>query len=880
MPNDYSEMPFDFEGDAKVAPQSHTGPGRGVSSDENRPEPGLDVPPDESRPDPDWNMPPDDDMPPSASLPDDEPPPPDDAFFAANEGEYIDDEGYYTYDMAPEDREGVPVFSADDASSSLLSTLNDEQREAALHMDGPCLVTAGPGTGKTHTMTARVENLVRNGVSPDNILVMTFTKKAAGEIRDRLASVHPAFKRVRAGTFHSIAIEIIRNEMRKLNKTYTLIDDTEEKNALAGVFYTAAGLKKTEDADGVDFWAVHTVFSKWAQDGVMPEPGELRKVSEIYMDGAEDPSMADSISESFYNTLDRVFARGTNDFASENAEGKLLEIFEHFKTYKQEQSIFSFDDCIIEASRILSGPSGARYRSRYQYVNVDEFQDSDVRQIEFVSKLVADHNNIFVVGDDKQAIYAWRGAHFRVFDDFREVYSPREVALVRNYRSTDEIISSVNTVAKIRPRASSPLVGCGNNGHAATMYEYTNYDPSVAAHDIVSALLSSGNEYKDMAVLFSSHAFGTSAEVQAELDQRKIPYEVVGGRRITDSVLFKDCKNVMRIMDNPGYEMGWRDLAAKFPGIGAVAALKISNALKDAGSLKGAVEVLDEMKVTPSLSEGKRLFRDFVAKLASLGKTPSPQEVCDAVLAPLALCWSKMQFSEISRLSPECLDWNIWLEKPIHAGRVIVSEVGDMVKEMRKTKGAAQVKKVENAGLNAMTGVTRSLNIMRFIASFNNISSTCGAWLDNVSFDDNQKKDDEEKKNRITLSTIHGAKGREWNMVVVPELIGGCFPAKRLMAKLIKEASLTGRSLREVMNNDVDYNEKKNLLYVAVSRAKKELIMMCGRNAPSTLLLDLAEKSVKDGSIRTKDGKPWGGNYLAFGKHEQEQMARKYPAMR
>lgn len=768
---------------------------------------------------------------------------------------------------------------------SLLADLNPEQREAAYKKDGAWLVTAGPGTGKTRTMTARVEALVEGGIDPGKILVMTFTKKAANEIRERLAAVSPVLGEVRAGTFHSVAIGIIREEYG--DHRFTLFDDGEELSALKGMLAATCGQRKDEDVDGDSLFAFYRAV---VENGDRIRPGDVPRVYHAILgEDADVPEgsvggRGDEVTERFYAQFAPIFANGK--YCNLDTEDAVLAFFDDFSAYKAENAIFSYNDCIIEARRILDSPAGRKYRERYLYVNVDEFQDSDIRQIAMVNSLVRDHGNIFVVGDSKQSIYAWRGAHFRVFDDFRERWSPGEVELVRNYRSTEEIIDAVNAVALIRRDPSAPLCGTERNGSGVLIDLPYEYIPEEAASKIAKRIgeaLARGVAPSDIAVLFRSHRYGTSGALQGHLQRKGIPFDVIGGIRMTDRVLFKNIRNVMRIVDNPRCRMPWQSLASQFPGIGKVQARAIADEAAKGENFRDAVRRVGTIHGTSSAMKGLDLFRRFLGRIAGMDAGTPSRNILAAIAGPLALAAAGLDQGR-AMTAPDRL---LLAERHLSGDRGLRQEAIDYVKEcadrlrnyrpetdmlgrpVQETPQERNRRKRDYDALSTLAGMlpmklADASAILRFADMFCSGSGGAGDWLDKLAFDEGTK---DENRERITLSTIHGAKGREWNEVHVPELVRDCFPSSALMRKIETDARRLGIDMAEAARDNVSWNEEKNLLYVAVSRAKMALVLYADMRSPSPILAELAAVNREKKAIRTTKGDVWnsGGACMAPG---------------
>lgn len=672
-------------------------------------------------------------------------------------------------------------------------SLNKEQQLAAQHKDGPCLVLAGPGTGKTHTMIARTHYLIKDGVKPDKVIVMTFTKKAANEIKERLTRIDKAYEFVKAGTFHSVAIDIIRRYGKM--PSLSIIDDDEESAEL--IRYVADRLKVQSPDSLIPKKILHAAYKMRPHKDGSHNYGYDKKIFEEYNEGFPfeiDPIRCDNTTASFLKDVENMVEEGlAPDFLGDSPERVLVLLFKGFERKKKSLGILSFDDCITVGTEILQGSSGDSIREQIEFISVDEFQDSNADQIEFVNELCSHNNNIFVVGDDKQSIYCWRGAYPKVFDDFRERYNPREVNLIQNYRSTANVINFVNSVAKDRPKDSPLLTTEQKTGASPILIEVDSgsipdLDDSVGVQaQKIFDIVKNTRDYKNTAVLFRSHMFGVSISLQRMFMEARIPFKLVGGMGFMDTRVFKRCKDVMRILENPSWAMPWINILGMFPGIGDGAATLLAKNIGFADNFQEALSTLGKSKheLSKKAQLGHEEAMSFLYPLRNMSKSSKSMDVANAVMTEIAYLVNGWSIKEVDRSQ----DWKMFIKN------------------------------------SNPEGVSMPANVLQAIHEICERHSTVSAWLDAVNVDDSPT---DEEKNEVTLSTVHGAKGKEWDHVFIPELKKGQFPNSKI-------AQFNDDSLGET----IQFNEERNIFYVAVSRAKKNLYLLGPKNKLSPFLANL-----------------------------------------
>lgn len=407
--------------------------------------------------------------------------------------------------------------------SSLLEGMNENQVEAILHRDGPALVVAGAGSGKTTVMTKRVAALIESGVSPDEILLLTFTNKAAANMVERARRFTPFADRVVAGTFHSIGLRLIKENANLFNLPAppTIIDPADTESTMKAIVKRLA-----------------------SKDENLPKADTIAKIHSFAVNTMRD------VEDIVYEKHEQ-FA-----FALKFIEKCIAE----YRAFKRERALFDFDDLLLVWNRMLDNPKlAAEMRRRFAYVMIDEHQDSNALQCSIIAKLGGGHPNVMVVGDPAQAIYGFRGAAPRTMFSFKDLWPhARLIYLNTNYRSTEEVLAVGNAVdASMTERFDRQLLAApGARGLKPMMVTVPANDQEARyIADKVLEHKSEGIELEEQAVLVRSlHA---ARMIELEFDRRRIPYRVFGGLKVSEAKHIKDFLSVVRCAVNPLDEPAW-----------------------------------------------------------------------------------------------------------------------------------------------------------------------------------------------------------------------------------------------------------------------------------------------------------------------------------
>jgi DNA helicase-2/ATP-dependent DNA helicase PcrA len=600
--------------------------------------------------------------------------------------------------------------------------LNKEQFEAATAGDGPLLVLAAAGTGKTRTLVHRVAYLVERGVDPSRILLLTFTNRAAREMLERAEKVvGPEVSTIWSGTFHSICARLLRRYGAAIGYPpgFQIIDDDDQKKLIGEII-------KDTVKDAKDF-------------------PKKEVVAKMISEAANEQTPVVRIAERW-----QTKAAG---FEPEDVE----RIAGRYSARKLELNAMDFDDLLVNGLKLLKTQERIRtmLQEHFLHVLVDEYQDTNGLQAEFTDILAGRHRNILAVGDDFQCIYTWRGAQIENILEFPKRWPGcRIVKLERNYRSVPGVLDVANIVMKDACGHFDKTLRAFREGDGEKPWLYKVYDGREQANEIVKLvreLHSYGYRYSDIAVLYRSHY--QSIDVQMTMARMGLPYRITSGIGVFEQVHSKDVLAYLRLIMNPADELSFMRLVQLLPGVGEKTAKGYWRKLQ--GRFDGS----------------RREDREALG--AMLGAKAK------AVWPPLAKCMEcapdHLELDETGELVEDFCD--LFYED--HLNREWeANEAADRLDDIKEL--ASQI-----------SGGREGLE--RFLSDV--------ALMTNLDVRRNDPSLD-----RVTLSTVHQAKGMEWPVVIVPWLTEGMFPS----AKAAEE----GRA-----------DEERRLFYVAVTRAKDKLYM-------------------------------------------------------
>lgn len=614
-----------------------------------------------------------------------------------------------------------------------LDSLNDAQRVAVEHTEGPSMVIAGAGSGKTRVLTYRIAHLIRNGTDPFTILALTFTNKAAREMKERIAGIvgeHEA-RNIWMGTFHSVFARILRMEAEKIGypSNFTIYDTTDSKNLLKSI------IKEMKLDD------------------------KVYRVSSVY----------GRISSAKNNLISpQAYAEHPELMNDDRMAGKpqLHEIYARYAARCFKAGAMDFDDLLFKTNVLFRDHPDVlhKYQHRFNYVLVDEYQDTNYSQYLIIKKLAAVHENICVVGDDAQSIYAFRGANIQNMLNFRNDYPDYELfKLEQNYRSTKIIVNAANSVISRNKEQIKKTVWTANDEgekikvfHALTDNEEGKY----VAQNIFEIRTNAHSKHSDFAILYRTNA--QSRALEEALRKIDIPYRIYGGLSFYQRKEIKDLLAYFRIVVNPKDEEALKRII-NYParGIGKTTIERIIVAADQYNvSLWDIVSGLNQYEI--KLNNGVRTrISEFVTMIQSF-------QAMQATKNAFAL------------------------------GKHVASSSG-VLKELYQDKSPEGVSRHENVEelLNAMREFSD-----RVEAEDADGLKTLGEFLQEVALLTDQDQDDEKDNDKVSLMTIHMAKGLEFPYVYIVGMEENLFPSQMSV------------------NSRADLEEERRLFYVALTRAK------------------------------------------------------------
>lgn len=630
-----------------------------------------------------------------------------------------------------------------DSISKLLDALNDSQRKAVEYTDGPQLVIAGAGSGKTRVLTYKIAYLLQKGMKPWNILALTFTNKAANEMKQRIGNLvgHETAQRLNMGTFHSVFSRILRMEADSIGykNTFTIYDEADSRSLLKTI------IKELNLDDKVYKPAsVHHLISMAKNHLIMAE------------EYANDPEVRERDSSMRMSAMS--------------------QIYQIYQARCLQANAMDFDDLLVQTYHLFSAHTDIRkkYAERFQYVLVDEYQDTNYAQQCIVLQLTREHQRVCVVGDDAQSIYAFRGANIDNILDFQKTYSTsRLFKLEQNYRSTQRIVQAANSLIKHNERQIEKNVFSENDEGEKIILKpaYSDKEEAlIVCKDIKRIKRQDDCSYNDFAILYRTNSQSRSFE--EEMRKQNIPYRIYGGLSFYQRKEIKDIIAYFRLVANPDDEEALKRVI-NYParGIGNTTVAKIANSAQAHHvSLWSIISNpvyyrLDVNKGTLSkIAMFGELIHSFIEKM----------NINDAYeLGKLIIQQSGISQDLFSGSDPESISRQENLQE-------FIDSLHDFVVERR-----------EQGLLNDV-----------FLPNF----------LQEVSLLTDLDSDEGDEQNRVSLMTIHAAKGLEFPTVFVVGLEENIFPSP-----------MSCGSAREL-------EEERRLLYVAITRAERHCILTCAKN--------------------------------------------------
>ncbi len=478
----------------------------------------------------------------------------------------------------------------------LLSKLNENQQQAVLTSEGPLLLLAGAGSGKTRVLTHRIAYLIQNGVYPNNILALTFTNKAAKEMKERVESLIPNGDRVWVGTFHSTCVRILRAEIENLNydTNFTIFDDDDCQKLLR------LCLKELNISEKqFPLRTISALISDW-KDRIL-SPRDVLTGLEL-------------------------------DFRKR----QVALIYELYQKKLRENNSLDFDDiicCTVSLYRAYPNIL-EKYQDRFKYILVDEYQDTNSAQYELVRLLSSKYKNLCVVGDDDQSIYGWRGANIANILNFEKDFpGTKVIKLEQNYRSTQTILNAANGVIANNSQRKVKSLWTENTQGNLIYYNrmYSDQDESQFVAQTIQQLVKD-RPYSDIAVLYRNNA--QSRIIEDQFVYKNIPYKLYGGVRFYQRKEVKDVLSYLKVIHNPNDTVSlFRIINVPKRGIGETTVDRINNFAAESGlSFFKALWHLDSVEGLGNRAKKVLEFRELISNLIDFSKEHSALEVIHKVL--------------------------------------------------------------------------------------------------------------------------------------------------------------------------------------------------------------------------------------------------------
>jgi DNA helicase-2/ATP-dependent DNA helicase PcrA len=606
--------------------------------------------------------------------------------------------------------------------------LNDQQYEAVTSGPGPALVLAGAGSGKTRTLTYRVAWLLDNGVEPESILLLTFTNKAAREMVARVTDLLPLETRaIWGGTFHSIGNRLLRRHVREIGfrPGFSILDREDQEDLLAAVVGSSG--MNTSNFSQVRFPTAEVL-------------------GDLFSFAANTDHSVTQVIAAKYNWLLPII-------------DQIEFLRKRYEERKQADNVVDFDDLLVKTVQLLQENAviAEFYQRHFQFILVDEYQDTNKLQSELIDLLAARHQSVMVVGDDAQSIYSWRGANYQNILDFPKRYpNARIYRIETNYRSVPEIVALANASIQGNSKQFTKTLRAyrgGSETKPALVALYDNNRQALYVAQRILELQDEGVDPNSIAVLYRAHF--QSLEVQLALTRAGIPFAITSGLRFFEQAHIKDIAAFMKFAVNPTDEVAFKRIARLLPGV----------------AIKTAEKLWDQLCAAP---ESER--RDFETWLGQcrIGQKP-------------AKAWQQLCHT-LDEIAPG--------RQPIPPSKMIRIILEAIYEDYLRSKYANHEQRRDDL-----------TTLESFAQTFQNPVDFLSQLSLMVAADTEGSRATGTESEKITLSSIHQAKGLEWRVVFVIWLTDGMFP-----------------SMRSFESVDA-IEEERRLFYVASTRARDQLYL-------------------------------------------------------
>ena len=715
--------------------------------------------------------------------------------------------------------------------STILEGLNSEQKAAVSCVDGPVLIVAGAGSGKTRVLTSRIAYILGKGGDPSRILALTFTKKAASEMKERIALMvgEKRARRLYMGTFHSVFIRFLREFAESLGypSAFTIYDTSDSVSA------------------------IKTCLKELQLDEKVYKPKDV--LSRI--------SMAK-------NNLVTASAYRRNPIAMQNdaaaKKPRICDIYDLYAYKCKMAGVMDFDDILLNMNILLRDNPAAleSIAGRFDYIMVDEYQDTNFSQYLILKKLSQFHKNICVVGDDSQSIYAFRGAKIENILNFKKDYPEHHIfRLEQNYRSTRTIVEAANSlIARNSARIPKECYSRGEQGEKIRLIQaYTEQEEALLiASSIVSRIQIESAQYQDFAILYRTNA--QSRALEEALRKRNLPYVIYSGNSFFERAEVKDMMAYLKLAVNVNDDESFKRVVNKpARGIGDTSLSALAAAAHEykTSLFKAAyVDDLERFGLKNAAVVKIRAFCDMIGKMC----VRSVKEDAYTVAVALAMESGLLMFYK-SDNSIEGQSRTANVEELLNSVKNFIEEQQNEQFEQMQEEGAVG------------EGVELTSSDFSLV--------TLGDYLENVSLLSAVDLEDDESSNKVTLMTVHSSKGLEFPYVFVAGMEENIFPSGGFMI------------------SDAEVEEERRLFYVAMTRAKKAVVFSFAQtrtrngkhesNSPSRFVKEVDPQYVANplsSLLDDEDDQPrqsfggWGKSYssksgYAYGQSSKVQIERR-----
>lgn len=663
------------------------------------------------------------------------------------------------------------VKSVQFLTDKLLNGLNPEQQKAVKTLDGPLLLMAGAGSGKTRVLTHRIAYLmVEKGVNPYNILAITFTNKAAREMRERIQKMMGgAADEIWISTFHSMCVRILRRDIDRLgyNRNFTILDSTDQQSVIKSILKD-----KNMDPKKFDPRAILGTISSAKNELITPEE----------------------------------YAKTAGDYFSQ----KVSDVYEEYQRRLRKNNALDFDDLIMTTITLfIRVPEVLEYYQRkFQYIHVDEYQDTNRAQYMLVKLLAQRFQNLCVVGDSDQSIYRWRGADIANILSFEKDYPRANVILLeQNYRSTKKILLAANMVIQNNMNRKPKNLWTENAEGNKIVHYRADSEQGEAQFVIgkIQELLRNGRKLSDIAILYRTNA--QSRVIEESFLKSNIEYSIVGGIKFYDRKEIKDILAYLRLISNPDDDISLqRIINVPKRAIGSTSIDKIANfaAMHDL-SMFQALETIEMIGLSPKAEKAAAEFRNLISNYTH-----------------------QQEYLSVTELVEEVLD---------------KTGYRDMLKAEKSLESQSRLENIDEF-LTVTKSFEESSEDKSLVAFLTDLALV--ADIDRLDDDGQQKTD------FVTLMTLHSAKGLEFPVVFLIGMEEGVFPHSR-----------------SLMEED-EMEEERRLAYVGITRAEEELFItnaqmrtLFGRtnmNPESRFIKEIPADLIEDAVPRVRKPSPMSGS--------------------